>query len=90
MVMGGTQSVSRSLMAELIPTNQNARYFGFFNLSGKATSFIGTFLFGAIVYFTDSSRLAIFVLLPLFAVGAILLMLVRTERLDRDSPDQAG
>jgi len=79
MVMGGTQSVSRSLMAELIPTNQNAQYFGFFNLSGKATSFIGTFLFGAIVYFTDSSRLAIFGLLPLFVAGALFLMLVRTD-----------
>lgn len=80
MVMGGTQSVSRALMAELIPTNQNAQYFGFFNLSGKATSFMGTFLFGAIVYFTDSSRLAIFGLLPLFVAGALCLLLVKAPR----------
>ncbi len=72
-VLGGTQSVSRSLMAVMIPAGQNAQYFGFFNLSGKATSFIGTFLFGAIVATTGSSRMAIFGLLPLFVVGALLL-----------------
>lgn len=73
LVLGGTQSVSRSLMAVMIPSGQNAQYFGFFNLSGKATSFIGTFLFGAIVASTGSSRMAIFGLLPLFLLGALLL-----------------
>ena len=72
-VLGGTQSVSRSLMAVMIPTGQNAQYFGLFNLSGKATSFIGTFVFGVIVATTGSSRMAIFGLLPLFVTGAVLL-----------------
>tara|TARA_R110002049_G_scaffold50370_3_gene143105 strand:- start:146889 stop:148268 length:1380 start_codon:yes stop_codon:yes gene_type:complete len=76
-VLGGTQSVSRSLMAVMTPEHQSAEYFGFFNLSGKATSFIGTFLFGAIVAVTGSSRLAIFGLLPLFVVGILLLSRVR-------------
>jgi UMF1 family MFS transporter len=78
-VLGGTQSVSRSLMAVMIPPGQNAQYFGFFNLSGKATSFLGTFLFGAIVAMTASSRLAIFGLLPLFAIGALLLSYARVD-----------
>lgn len=72
-VLGGTQSVSRALMATMIPADQNAQYFGFFHLSGKATSFLGTFLFGAIVATTGSSRIAIFGLLPLFLLGAVLL-----------------
>ena len=72
-VLGGTQSVSRSLMATMIPADQNAQYFGFFHLSGKATSFLGTFLFGVIVAATGSSRFAIFGLLPLFLMGAVLL-----------------
>jgi UMF1 family MFS transporter len=63
-------------MAVMIPSNQNAQYFGFFNLSGKATSFLGTFLFGAIVATTGSSRIAIFSLLPLFAIGALLMLKV--------------
>ncbi|NND96410.1 MAG: MFS transporter [Pirellulaceae bacterium] len=78
-VLGGTQSVSRSLMATMIPKDKNAQYFGFFNLSGKATSFLGTFLFGAIVAVTGSSRVAIFGLLPLFLIGAILLWFVQTS-----------
>ncbi len=88
-VLGGTQSVSRSLMAVMIPPGQNAQYFGFFNLSGKATSFLGTFLFGAIVAMTASSRLAIFGLLPLFAIGAILLWYARVDR-QQDSAEMAS
>lgn len=79
LVLGGTQSVSRSLMSTMIPLEQNAQYFGFFNLSGKATSFLGTFLFGAIVAATGSSRVAIFGLLPLFLIGAALLWKVNTN-----------
>lgn len=79
MVMGGTQSVSRSMMATMIPKDHSAQYFGFFNLSGKATSFLGTFLFGALVATTGSSRMAIFGLLPLFIVGALLLWRVKVQ-----------
>jgi UMF1 family MFS transporter len=77
-VLGGTQSVSRSLMSTMIPVDRNAQYFGFFHLSGKATSFLGTFLFGAIVAATGNSRFAIFGLLPLFVFGAVLLWKVKT------------
>ena len=81
-VLGGTQSVSRSLMATMIPRGESAQYFGLFNFSGKATSFMGTFLFGAIVAVTDSSRAAIFGLLPLFLIGGLLLWKV-TEKGDK-------
>lgn len=76
-VLGGTQSVSRSLMSVMIPPGQNAEYFGFFHLSGKATSFFGTFLFGALVALSGSSRVAIFGLLPLFLAGALLMWQVK-------------
>ncbi|QEF98969.1 Vacuole effluxer Atg22 like protein [Stieleria maiorica] len=78
LVLGGTQAVSRALMSEMIPEGRNAQYFGFFNLSGKATSFLGTFLFGAIIALTGSSRMAVIGLLPLFVVGAWLLTRVKT------------
>jgi UMF1 family MFS transporter len=78
LVLGGTQSVSRSLMAVMIPAEQNAQYFGFFNLSGKATSFMGTFMFGLIIALTDSSRLAIVGLLPFFVLGALVMLRVDT------------
>jgi MFS transporter, UMF1 family len=80
LVLGGTQAVSRSLMSTMTPQGQSAKYFGFFHLSGKATSFAGPFLFGTIVATTGSSRLAIFGLLPLFMIGAALLLWVKVQK----------
>lgn len=79
-VLGGTQAVSRAIMSRMIPEGQSAKYFGFFHLSGKATSFLGPFLFGVIVAITGSSRLAIFGLLPLFLIGGFLLSRVKLEQ----------
>jgi UMF1 family MFS transporter len=84
-VLGGTQAVSRAIMSRMIPEGENAKYFGFFHLSGKATSFLGPFLFGAIVALTGSSRLAIFGLLPLFLIGGWLLLRVKLERKDLET-----
>lgn len=69
LVMGGTQSVSRAIMAMMTPPDRTAEFFGFFNLSGKATSFLGTFLFGGILLATGSARLAIVSILVFFLVG---------------------
>jgi MFS transporter, UMF1 family len=69
LVLGGTQAVSRAIMGTLTPTGQESRYFGFFNFSGKATSFMGTFFFGLVIATTGSSRTAIVGLLIFFVIG---------------------
>lgn len=69
LVMGGTQSVSRAIMGVMTPAHRSAEFFGFFNFSGKATSWLGTFLFGLITLQTGSPRMAIVSLLVLFAIG---------------------
>lgn len=69
LVLGGVQSVSRAIMGLLTPRGRTAEFFGFFNFSGKATSFMGTFTFGLIVHLTGSARLAILSLLLFFFVG---------------------
>jgi UMF1 family MFS transporter len=74
LVLGGTQAVSRAIMGSLTPRGQEARYFGFFNLSGKATSFLGTFFFGLIVAMTGSARLSIVNLLVFFTIGLWIIM----------------
>lgn len=76
LVMGGTQSASRSVMGLLTPRRHTGEFFGFYNLSGKATAFLGTFLFGLVSLLTGSSRLAIGSLLVLFLIGWALLALV--------------
>ena len=77
MVLGGTQSVSRAIMGVLTPKEQAAKFFGFFNLSGKATSFMGTFVFGLTIAMTGSSRIAVVVMLVFFVVGLAVLLRVK-------------
>jgi UMF1 family MFS transporter len=80
LVMGGTQSVSRSIMGLMTPDRHTGEFFGFYNLSGKATAFLGTFLFGFVSLLTGSSRWAIASLLVLFVVGWALLARVDVEQ----------
>ncbi len=69
MVMGGTQSLSRAIMGVMTPQDRTGEFFGFFNFSGKATSFLGPFLFGTILTLTKDARLALVSLLIFFLVG---------------------
>lgn len=80
LVLGGTQAVSRAIMGVLTPEVHAAKFFGFFNLSGKTTSFMGTFLFGAVIAWTGSSRLAVVNLLVFFVIGLVILAYVNIER----------
>lgn len=73
-VLGGTQSVSRAIMGQMTPPERAAEFFGFFNLSGKATSMLGPMLFSTILATTGSPHLAIVSLLVFFVVGALLIM----------------
>lgn len=43
---GGVQALSRSFYARLIPRNQSAEYFGFYNTLGKFAAIIGPLLMG--------------------------------------------
>lgn len=85
LVMGGTQSVSRSIMGLMTPPTHAAEFFGFFNFSGKATSFLGTFLFGLINFRTGSPRLAIVSLLVFFLIGWAITARVNVERGRREA-----
>jgi MFS transporter, UMF1 family len=85
LVMGGIQSVSRSIMGVMTPANRTAEFFGFYNLSSKATSFIGPFTFGLVIWLTDSARWAILSLLAQLIVGWLLVSRVDVTRGHRDA-----
>jgi MFS transporter, UMF1 family len=85
LVMGGTQSVARAIMGVMTPPARTAEFFGFFNFSGRATSWLGTFLFGAVIARTGSARLAILSLLVLFIVGWAITLPVDVARGRRDA-----
>ncbi len=69
LVLGGTQSVSRTIMGLMTPEARSAEFFGFFNLSGKAASMLGPIVFSTTMYATGSAHLAILSLLVFFILG---------------------
>ena len=69
LVLGGTQSVSRTIMGLMTPEARTGEFFGFFNLSGKAFSMLGPIMFTEILKRTGSANWAILSLLVFFVVG---------------------
>jgi UMF1 family MFS transporter len=70
-MVGPNQSCSRSLMARLTPKEKQNEFFGFFALTGKATSFLGPLLFGLVTKF-HSQQMALWVVVALLFIGFIL------------------
>jgi UMF1 family MFS transporter len=73
MVQGGTQALSRSLFASLIPREKSGEYFGFFAVVEKFAGILGPASFAVINVLTGSSRGAILGVISFFAVGGYLL-----------------
>lgn len=71
LMVGPNQSCSRSLMAQLAPKEKQNEFFGFFALTGKATSFLGPLLFGIITSFY-SQQMALWVVIVFFIIGLLL------------------
>ncbi len=78
--VGPNQSASRSLMGRFVPERHQAEFFGFFQFSGKATSFLGPLLLGAAALAFDSQRAGVATVLAFFLVGGGLLVLVDERR----------
>jgi len=76
LVQGGVQALSRSLFASLIPAEQAAKFFGFYNMLGKFAAVLGPLLVGLVGVLTGSSRLGLLAVLILFVVGGFLLLRV--------------
>ncbi|MCB0392867.1 MAG: MFS transporter, partial [Bdellovibrionales bacterium] len=60
--------------AKLIPKNQEAEYFGFFNMLGKFSAVLGPFLMGWVSLSTGNPRYSIFVVIIFFVIGGCFLM----------------
>lgn len=71
--VGPNQSASRSLMGRFVPERHQAEFFGFFQFSGKITSFLGPILLGTAAQLFDSQRAGVATVLAFFLVGGILL-----------------
>ena len=77
LVLGGTQSLARSLFSRMVPAGRQASFFGFYELAERGTARIGSLIFAVVLELTGDYRGALLSLLPLFVAGGLLL--VRTD-----------
>jgi MFS transporter, UMF1 family len=93
MVQGGTQALSRSLFASMIPQHKSGEFFGFFSVFEKFAGIFGPLIFAGTIAASGSSRNAILSVIGFFAVGAAILAFVdldagRREALAADAAVQ--
>jgi UMF1 family MFS transporter len=72
-VQGGSQALSRSLFARMIPKHKSSSYFGFFSVFEKFAGIAGPALFAASVTLFGSSRAAVLSVILFFVAGAMVL-----------------
>jgi UMF1 family MFS transporter len=79
LVQGGTQALSRSLFAAMVPPHKSGEFFGFFSVFEKFAGIFGPLFFAAAIALTGSSRLAILTVIAFFAVGGLVLARVDVD-----------
>jgi len=80
LVLGGSQAISRSFFASMVPHQRSAEFFGFYAISSKFASILGPLCFALLIEATGSNRIAIFSLSVFFLAGIALLLTVNISR----------
>jgi UMF1 family MFS transporter len=78
-VQGGSQALSRSLFASMIPRERSSEFFGFFAVTERTAGILGPLTFAVAIATTGSSRGAILSVIAFFIVGALILSRVDVE-----------
>lgn len=73
---GPNQSASRSLLGRFVPPDKENEFYGFFAFSGKATAFMGPFLFGILTTTFGTQRAGVAAVLVFFLIGGLILRAV--------------
>jgi UMF1 family MFS transporter len=76
LVQGGSQALSRSLFARMIPKEKSAECFGFFAVFEKFAGIAGPAVFATSVTLFQSSRAAVLSVILFFVLGAVVLSFV--------------
>ena len=80
LVLGGSQAISRSLFAQMIPAGKEAEFFSFYEVSERGTSWTGPLLFGLANQIFGSLRYGILALIFYFIAGLIILPFVNVRK----------
>ena len=78
-VQGGSQALSRSLFARMIPRHKSSEYFGFFSIFEKFSGIAGPLVFAASVTLFGNSRAAVLSIILFFILGALVLTRVNVR-----------
>ena len=79
LVQGGTQALSRSLFASMIPRRRSGEFFGLFAVFDRFAGILGPLLFARAIVATGDVRNALLPVLAFFVVGGLLLARVDVE-----------
>jgi UMF1 family MFS transporter len=80
LVMGGSQAISRSLFAQLIPAGKEAEFYSFYEISERGTSWTGPLIFGLANQIFGSLRYGLLSLIFYFIAGLIVLPFVNVKK----------
>lgn len=80
LVLGGSQAISRSLFAQMIPNGKEAEFYSFYEISERGTSWIGPLLFGLAFQIFGNYRPAVLSVIIFFIAGLIVLPLVEVDK----------
>ena len=81
LVLGAIQSLTRSTYSKLLPdTTDHATYFSFYDVTEKIAIVLGTFVFGFLIYLTESMQYSVLCLALFFVASFVVLStLKKTE-----------
>ena len=85
MVQGGTQALSRSLFASMIPKQKSSEFFAFFGVFERYAGILGPALFAWVVGHTGTSRNAILSIIAFFVIGGVILTFVNVDEGRREA-----
>jgi len=88
LAQGGINSLSRSFYSRLIPADESAQFFGYYNTIGRFSAVLGPWVMGAVGLATGNPRLSMLALIAFFVLGGIFLLrvpAVQTQETGRDA-----
>ena len=88
LVQGGSQAISRSLYASLVPQDQLSEFFAFMSVSSRFAGILGPFLFGVTSQWAGGSQLSLLLLVSFFIIGGGVLVFVDVEAGQRAAQGQ--
>ena len=75
-ILGGSQALSRSIFAQLVPRHREGEFFSLFEVAGSASALLGPLIFAVTLQVADSYRPGLLFLLVFFVIGGMLLFRV--------------